>query len=173
MDASLRTIYDDENAPTAYALYKLQKKAGHNFKRKDVDEFVKKQAAAQVLTARREPGRVVGKFQATRQNEKWQADLLDRSTKPSELNGIEQHYVLVVVDVFTRRGYLEPLVGKDAKSVLEAYSMICARAKAHPQILSLDKEGATLTTKKGLEKFLDANNTVLEASRRTERFGSC
>jgi hypothetical protein len=103
----------------------------------------------------------VGKFQATRQNEKWQADLLDRSTKPSELNGIKQTYVLVVVDVFTRIGYLQPMIGKDAATVLEAYTMITARAKAHPQILSMDKEGATVTSEKRFEHFLDANGTVL------------
>ncbi len=53
---------------------------------------------------------MVGKFQATRQNEKWQLNLLDRSTKPSELDGKPQTYVLATVDVFTRRGYLGPLV---------------------------------------------------------------
>jgi hypothetical protein len=76
-----------------------------------VDEFVKRQAATQILTAKKAPSRVVGKFQATRQNEKWQMDLLDRSTKkPSELDGKRQTYVLAIVDVFTRRGYLEPMV---------------------------------------------------------------
>ena len=160
MEAALRDIYDRENAPTGYALYKLQRKAGHAYTKKQIDDFVKRQAAAQVLTARREPGRVAGKFQATRQNEKWQADLLDRSTKPSELDGVKQTYVLVVVDVYTRRGYLQPLSGKDAASVLNAYKMITARAQAHPQILNLDKEGATLTSEKGFERFLDANGTV-------------
>ena len=87
MEATLQAIYDEENAPSAYALYKLAQRAGHTFTRKKVDEFVKRQATAQILTARREPARVVGKFQATRMNEKWQLDLLDRSTKPSQLDG--------------------------------------------------------------------------------------
>ena len=66
---------------------------------------MKRQAAVQALTDWREPGHVVGKFRATRQNETWQLDLLDRSTKPSELDGSRQTNVLVVVDVFTRMGF--------------------------------------------------------------------
>jgi hypothetical protein len=34
MDASLRQIYEAENAPTAYALYKLQRKAAHKYTKK-------------------------------------------------------------------------------------------------------------------------------------------
>ena len=84
--ATLQTIYDEENQPSAYALYKLAQKAGHASTRKKVDEFVKRQAATQILTAKKAPSRVVGKFQATRRNEKWQMDVLDRSTMPSELD---------------------------------------------------------------------------------------
>ena len=73
-------------------------------------------------------------------------NLLDRSTKPSELDGKRQTYVLAIVDVFTRRGYLEPLVNKKKKTVLAAYTRITERAGAFPRILSLDKEGATLSS---------------------------
>ena len=89
---------------------------GHAYTKAQVDEFAKRQAAAQVLTARRDPGRVVGKFRATRQNEEWQMDLLDRSTKPSELDGSGRlTYVCVCVDVYTRIGYLEPMLDKNLR----------------------------------------------------------
>ena len=56
-------------------------------------------------------------------------DLLDRSTKPSELEGRgKQTYVLAIVDVFTRRGYLELMVNKKKKTVLQAYKRIAERA---------------------------------------------
>ena len=103
MEAVLQRIYDEENASSAYQLYKLARKAGRAYTKEKVDEFVKNQAAAQVLTARKAPNRVTGKFQATRMNEKWSLDLLDRSTKPSQLDGVAQTHVLAVVDVFTRR----------------------------------------------------------------------
>ena len=83
MEATLQAIYDEENAPSANQLYRLARKAGHAYTKEKVDGFVKCQAATQILTAKKTPSRVVGKFQATRQNEKWQMDLLDRSTKPS------------------------------------------------------------------------------------------
>ena len=132
MEATLQAIYDEENAPSTYQLYKLARKAGHAYTKEKVDEFVKRQAAAQILTARKAPRRVICKFQATRANEKWQLDLLDRSTKPSILNGKPQTHVLCVVDVFTRRGYLEPLKDKKKDTVLEANERITTRARAHP-----------------------------------------
>ena len=110
----------------------MARKAGHAYTKVQVDAFVKRQATAQILTARREPARVVGKFQATRMNEKWQLDLLDRSTKPSVLDGKPQTHVLCVVDVFTRMGYLEPLVDKTKATVLAAYERITERAGANP-----------------------------------------
>ena len=69
MEAVLQRIYDEENAPSAYQLYKLARKAGHAYTKEKVDEFVKKQAASQVLTARKAPNRVTAKFQSTRQGE--------------------------------------------------------------------------------------------------------
>ena len=57
MEAALQTIYDEENAPTAYQLYKLAQKAGRACTKEQVDEFVNGQAAAQVFTAKRKPGR--------------------------------------------------------------------------------------------------------------------
>ena len=71
MEATLQRIYDEENAPSAYQLYKLARKEGHAYTKEKVDEFVKKQAAAQVLTARKAPNRIKAKFQATRQAEKF------------------------------------------------------------------------------------------------------
>ena len=68
MEAVLQRIYDEENAPCAYQLYKLARKAGRTYTKEKVDEFVKKQAAAQILTARKAPGRVIAKFQAIAAN---------------------------------------------------------------------------------------------------------
>ena len=77
------------------------------------------------------------------------------------LDGKPQTHVLAVVDVLTRRGYLEPLEDKKKDTVLEAYARITERAGAHPQILSLDKEGATLSSEGAFEAFLDAKGTVV------------
>ena len=63
MEATLQRISDEENA------YKPARKAGHAYTKAQVDEFVKKQAAAEILTTRKAPGRVVGKFQVTWANE--------------------------------------------------------------------------------------------------------
>ena len=88
-------------------------------------------------------------------------DLLDRSTKPSQLDGKPQTHVLCVVDVFTRRGYLETLEDKKKDTVLEAYERITERAGAHPQVVSLDKEGATLSSDGAFEQFLGEKGTVV------------
>ena len=55
MEPALQTIYEEKNAPSAYQLYMLARKAGHAITKKQVDEFVKRQAATQVLTAKKAP----------------------------------------------------------------------------------------------------------------------
>ena len=77
------------------------------------------------------------------------------------LDGKPQTHVLAVVDVLTRRGYLEPLEDKKKDTVLEAYARITERAGAHPQILSLDKEGATLSSDGAFEEFLGDHGPVV------------
>ena len=37
MEATLQRIYDEENAPSAYQLYKLARKAGHAYTKEKVD----------------------------------------------------------------------------------------------------------------------------------------
>ena len=53
MEATLQALYDEENAPSASQLYRLARKAGHAYTKRKVDEFVKKQATAQILTAKK------------------------------------------------------------------------------------------------------------------------
>ena len=62
METVLQRIYDEEKAPSAYQLYKLARKEGHAYTKQQVDDFVKRQAAAQILTAKKAPGSVIGKF---------------------------------------------------------------------------------------------------------------
>ena len=40
MEATLQRISDEENAPSAYQLYKLARQAGHAYTKAQVDEFV-------------------------------------------------------------------------------------------------------------------------------------
>ena len=49
---------------------------------------------------------------------------------------------------------------KKKTTVLEAYKRIAERAGGHPLILSLDKEGATLSSDGVFEEDLDAGGTV-------------
>ena len=70
-------------------------------------------------------------------------------------------HVLAVVDMFTRRGYLEVMPDKKKESVMDAYERVTKRVRAHPQILSIDKEGATLCSDGVFEEDLDDNGTVV------------
>ena len=60
MEATLQAMYDEENAPSASQLYRLARKAGHAYTKEKVDAFVKKQATAQILTAKKAPSRSGG-----------------------------------------------------------------------------------------------------------------
>lgn len=53
-------------------------------------------------------------IQAKQIFERLQIDLVDLSRKPAFQNDIEYHYVLVVIDIFSRYMFLRPLTSKSA-----------------------------------------------------------
>ena len=53
-------------------------------------------------------------------------------------------FILAAQDVYTRRLYLEPLVGKTPDLILPAYKRIERRAGASPSVLTSDQEAGVL-----------------------------
>ena len=92
------------------------------------------QSNAQVLQSRLPSD---GKVTASREDVRWQADLLDYSKKKKQPGGFK--YVLTVIDVFSRYVWTEKLTAKKDAKVLEAYRKIIGRNNNnHPKEVSTD-----------------------------------
>ena len=121
----LEKVYRENDYPKATRLLKLarQQPGLEDIKKKEVDQFLAQQTSKQVLR-KTPPLKDKGSFVATRKNEKWYGDLIDSTSRPDG----EFRYILVIIDLFTRKLYLENLEQKTVDSVTEAYNKIVKRA---------------------------------------------
>jgi hypothetical protein len=146
--AILQEAASKYNYPSAGRLYNALKahqvEGGYDkFKLKEVNAFVKKQPANQIFTEfhrRRRaktraagpkiiPQRGEGSFVAFGIDDRWMADLADLTAQPSipEDDADVEHpyqYILVVLDVFSRKLFARPLRTKDPTTVLNAFKEI-------------------------------------------------
>ena len=67
----------------------------------------------------------------------WQADLADMQ-KIAQWNG-GHYYVLVVIDVFSKHVWAQPVKNKTAKSILDAFKRIVASDQRKPECFMTDK----------------------------------
>ena len=117
---TLKELYKELDYPSSRKLYTIAKQRGLDVKTKDVNDFVRgTQAPAQVFSQEKAP-RTKGHIAATAPNERFQADLIDQSAKPDG----EWKYILVVVDVFTRRVWLRAMRNKQATEAARAFKSV-------------------------------------------------
>ena len=94
--------------------------------------------------------------------EQYDADIADLSSLAGEND--KYRYILVVIDIFSRYLWLEPLRTKTGKEVLNAFKSIFARGVV-PKKLRTDS-GAEFKFK-GLDDFLKSNNVYHHISLNT------
>jgi hypothetical protein len=81
MEATLVQLSQELGYPSADKLYAAARRAGIVVDKNDVREFVKQQAVRQVF---RQRPKHEGKIVAVNLNDRWAADLIDYTAKPSE-----------------------------------------------------------------------------------------
>ena len=115
-EAELRTVWLEAGRPGVDKFYAAALRGGLAIKRKDAQEFVKKQETRQVFA----PGPVSsGNVTASRIDDRWQVDLIDwKQMDASKNNGYKN--VLVVVDVFSRFAWAIPMENKTTEVVVNA-----------------------------------------------------
>lgn len=86
-------------------------------------------------------------------DETWQSDLADLSSLQLENDGTK--FLLVVIDIFSKFLWVEPLRSKESTEVLSAFERIFARTERRPKNLNTD-QGKEFVNKK-LEGFLSRN----------------
>lgn len=168
----LKHVYYDVNSPACYAgvekVYREAKRLNPNITRKDVERFLEGERTYTVYRS------IVRKFprlktRASGLHTDWQADLAIFISTARKNNNYK--YLLVVVDVLSRRVYVEPVKTKRSIDMIPAFERIFERAGTTPWRLYTDR-GLEFVAKpmlnyfesKGIQKLNAYTNPVVHAS---------
>lgn len=124
--------YNEYGYPSASVLYRIMKLAGEDVSLKEVKNVIDEQLATQLH--KKERNKISSHMVAYFENEKWLMDLLDMQNFYKSNGG--NRYILIVCDVFTRKGYAIALKNKNADTVLDAFKQIIKNAGQPLKIIS-------------------------------------
>ena len=114
----VRELWEELNFTSAAKLKTALKQRGIPYNAKDVDNMVKRSEARQLLP-KKHPYK--GKIWSTSPNDRWQADLIDYTARPSSKGDTKYTHILAVMDIFTRKLFTRALTGTKPKEVVEAF----------------------------------------------------
>src|SRR5690348_415166 len=115
MNAEIIKLYEENDFPGIDKLYKLAKKKGLKVSLKDIGNALLNIKTYQLF--KKPPKRKNRPIVAAGNNIEHQMDLLDMS-KFYNTNS-HYRYILIMIDIFSRRGFAEPLKTKSAANTLE------------------------------------------------------
>ena len=132
----LRELSAQLGHPSADKLYQAAQRRNLPVTRKAVDTFVQAQSVRQVFKKRTD---YEGKIAAVKINDRWAADLIDYTAKPSvnKDGGSPYQFILIVQDIFSRKIYVQGLRTKTQEVCEQAFASIVRRAGA-PNRLDTD-----------------------------------
>ena len=117
-ETQLQRIYDDAGRPGAQAFRFAVRRAGLQISEAEARAFVSRQSSGQVFRGHiPSDGKVVG---GGREDQRWKIDLIDFSNRIAKFNN-QHKYVLIVVDLYNREAFTQPLQRKTAQATLEAF----------------------------------------------------
>ena len=94
----------------------------------------------------------------------WTADLVDMSQYSRSTSGYK--YIITVIDVFSKYGWIVPLKAKTGKEVAMAFQKLVTTANAPPSRLWTDR--GTEFYNQQVKSVLTANNVTLRRTRRNQ-----
>ena len=133
---ALQALSNEIGQPGAEKLYRAVERRNLPYNRKQVADFVRAQSTRQVFQKR---PKYEGKITAVKINDRWAADLIDYTAKPSMVEGSESpyQYILIVQDIFSRKIFVHALRSETADVVEQAFQSIVRRG-GHPNRLDTD-----------------------------------
>ncbi len=148
----IETIYSQYGYPSKAKLYALAKKNGLKVTLKSVEEFLNKQAGQQIFSRKvpRKPGHIV----AFQPDTRIQLDLIDMTNYGRQNSGY--NWILLLIDVFTRKLYAYLMKNKTEKSIGDALEMFFK--SHHPDIITSDQESGV--TGRAIQKLMERNNVI-------------
>lgn len=136
-DEQLSKIYENNAFPSAGNLYKLARKENIKITLKQATEFIKNHRVAQIHKKPAKQERKMLQVAPTKHID-YQMDLLDMSSYFKSNNG--NKWVLICVDVFTKKAEAVGVKSKTASDVLEGIKEIMKKMD-RPRIISTDDGG--------------------------------
>jgi len=173
----LDKIYFDHTHPGAFAgpykLYQILKSIGKPTSYTNVKQWLQKQDAFTLLQP--------AKYKVKRKSiitkgidDLWDADLADVTNLSQHNKDI--HFLLVVIDVFSKFLWVEPLPNKAHESVLQAFQNIFSHTDRRPTLLRTDKGKEftnrwvkTYLKKQGIHAYTTKNETKANYAERVIR----
>ncbi len=147
----LEELYKKYNYPGAAKLYALAKREGVKATHEQVRALLVGQAISQVFhRPKKQPGHIVAFVPA----ERLAVDLIDMTNFKTQNRGIG--WILLGIDVFTRRVYYETAKTKKTEDVLEALEDLVKQIK--PQEIMSDNESAFMS--KQVQDFFEDNRII-------------
>eukprot|EP00732_Lithocolla_globosa_P000090 Lithocolla_globosa_v1_NODE_16_length_10446_cov_10.815802.p3 type:complete len:366 gc:universal NODE_16_length_10446_cov_10.815802:8583-7486(-) len=128
--------------------------------KKQVDTWLAKQRTAQLHKPARtskSPGHIV----ANAPNSRWRSDLVDMQRYPSLLNRKKMHWILVAVDVFTRKLYARAMQTKEVTNVVDSFNDILKEAGQAPQLDTDQGSYFAKTFDKGIPDEINHKRTFI------------
>ena len=95
----------------------------------------------------------------------WAGDLIEIQRYSKWNNGIK--YLLTIIDVFSKYGWIVPLKDKKTESVSSAFDLIFKKSKRKPEMLWTDKGSEFIS--KHFKEFLKKNNVKLYHTENKEK----
>ena len=139
MDA-LKALSKDLGYPSGDKLWRAVERKGLQVTRPEVLAYAQAQGQRQIFAARpKYNGKIVG----TRINDRWAADLIDYTTKPSRGNDDPPsqepyQYILIVQDVFSRKLWAVSMRVKTPEFAQQAFEHIVRSGAGVPRELDTD-----------------------------------
>lgn len=149
---SVINIWKSNNFIGLQKLQKILKEKDIKIKTNDLKDIISKQRTAQIHKQFRKNQKTLGHIVSYAKDYKWQIDLADMQAYSSKNRGYK--YILLAVDIFSRKAYAEPLKNKTEKEVTDSFHKIVEREV--PKILMSDKGSEFINNV--FEKELKDNN---------------
>ena len=128
--ATIQEVFEALNRPGVERLKTALRARNIPFTNEEVRDVVKGSEAKQLMAPRQ---RYDGRIASSDINERWAADLIDFTARPSG----QYTHILIVQDIFSRRIFARPLTGTTSREVSEAFQSIL-NAEGTPQQLNTD-----------------------------------
>jgi transposase InsO family protein len=140
-DKIIEKYYIKYNFPNQQKLYRIMRDDDIDITHKQIKEYLNEKVEAQLLKINKPLKKREGHIVAITYKDNAQMDIYDLSKYKNYNKGYK--YILTVIDVFTRKAFVEPMKSKNSIDVITALNKILERY--NPYLLTTDTDKAFIS----------------------------